>query len=57
VGRGEEGKNQRVGQLLTGKGPEWIGIRHHEQDIGRPSKSGMLLFLQGVQLTIVVHFV
>ncbi len=46
--RGEEGKNQRMGQLLTGKGPEWMGIRHREQDIGPPSKSGISLFLQGV---------
>jgi hypothetical protein len=55
VGRGEGGKNQRVGQLLTDKGPEWMGIRHHEQDIGPPSKQGSSLFLQGVQLTFVVH--
>jgi hypothetical protein len=47
VGRGEGGKNQRVGQLLTGKGPEWIGIHHHEQDISPPSKLGFY-FLQGV---------
>ncbi len=54
---GEGGKNQRVGQLLTGKGPEWMGIRHHEQDIGPPSKVGISLFLQGVRLRIVVHCV
>jgi hypothetical protein len=30
-----------VGQLLPGMGPEWIGIRHHEQDIGLPSKLGI----------------
>jgi hypothetical protein len=53
VGRGEGGKNQRVGQLLTDKGPEWMGIRHH----GPPSKPGISLFLQGVQLTFVVHCV
>jgi hypothetical protein len=40
-----------------GKGPEWMGIRHHEEDIGPSSKSGILLFLQGVHLTIVVHCV
>ncbi len=28
--RGERGKSQRVGQLLPGRGPEWMGIRHHE---------------------------
>jgi hypothetical protein len=36
--RGEGGQNQGVGQLLPGKGPEWMGIRHHEQNIGFPSK-------------------
>jgi hypothetical protein len=41
VGKGEGGKNLRVGQLLPGKGPEWMGIRHHEQDIGLPSKLGI----------------
>jgi hypothetical protein len=30
----------RGGQLIPGKGPEWMGIRHHEQDIGLPSKWG-----------------
>jgi hypothetical protein len=43
--RGEGGKNQRVGQLLAGKGPEWMGTHHHEQDIGPPCK-----------LEIFVHF-
>jgi hypothetical protein len=27
----------RGGQLIPGKGPEWMGIRHHEQDSGLPS--------------------
>ncbi len=40
MGRGEGVKSQRVGQLLTGKGPEWMGIHHHEQDTGPPSKLG-----------------
>jgi hypothetical protein len=31
--RGEGGQNQGVGQLLPGKGPEWMGIRHYEQNI------------------------
>ncbi len=26
------------GQLIPGKGPEWMGIRHYEQNIGHPSK-------------------
>jgi hypothetical protein len=46
VGKGEGGKNQRVGQLL------WMGIRHHEQDIGFPNKSGISLFFQEVQLSV-----
>jgi hypothetical protein len=52
---GEVGKNQRVWQLLTGEGPEWMGIHHHEQDTGPPSKLRILLFLQEVWLMIVVH--
>jgi hypothetical protein len=32
-----------VGQLLAGKGPEWMGIRHHEQDTGPPSKLGIFV--------------
>jgi hypothetical protein len=44
--RGEGGKKVMGGQLLPGKGPEWMGIRHHEQDIGLPSKRGFLYFLQ-----------
>ncbi len=45
--RGEGGLNQGVGQLLPGKGPEWMGIRHHEQNIGPPCKLGFsfLFFL------------
>ncbi len=38
----ERRKSQRVGQLLPDWGPEWMGIRHHEQ-VSR----GSLLFLQG----------
>ncbi len=30
----------RGGQLMPGKGPEWMGIRHHEQDISLPSQWG-----------------
>ncbi len=42
-GKGERGQSLRVGQLLPGKEPEWIGIRHHEQDTGPPSKSGFFI--------------
>jgi hypothetical protein len=41
--RGERGKSQRVGQLLPDRGPEWMGIRHHEQETGLPSKLGFLI--------------
>jgi hypothetical protein len=30
----------RGGQLIPGKGPEWMGIGHQEQDIGLPIKWG-----------------
>ncbi len=43
--RGERDKNQKVGQLLPGKGPEWMGIRHHEQETGLPSEFEFLIFL------------
>jgi hypothetical protein len=33
-----------VGQLLPDKGPDWIGIHHHEQNIVPPSKLGVSLF-------------
>ncbi len=47
--RGEWGKSQRVGQLLPDRGPEWMGIRHNEQETGPPSKLGFLVILQGVE--------
>ncbi len=43
VGNGWKGKSQRVGQLLLDWGPEWMGIRHHEQETGPPSKSGFFV--------------
>ncbi len=43
--RGERGKSQRVKQLLPDRGPEWMGIRHHEQENGPPSKLGFLIIL------------
>jgi hypothetical protein len=36
--RGERDKSLRVGQLLPDRGLEWMGIRHHEQETGSPSK-------------------
>jgi hypothetical protein len=44
--RGERGQKVKGWQLLPSKGPEWMGICHHEQDIGLPSKRGFLYFLQ-----------
>jgi hypothetical protein len=32
----------RGGQLIPGKGLEWMGIRHHKQDVGLESKWGFL---------------
>jgi hypothetical protein len=32
------GKNQGVGQLMPDWGPGWMGICHHEQEAGLPSK-------------------
>ncbi len=47
--RGEGGQNQRVGHLLPGKGPEWMGIRHHKPNIGFTSKLGFFSsFSKGV---------
>ncbi len=43
--RGERGKSQRVGQLLPDRRPEWMGIRHHEQETGPASKSGFLIIV------------
>jgi hypothetical protein len=36
-----------VGQLLPGKGPEWMGIRHHEQETGPSSKLGFVITFAG----------
>jgi hypothetical protein len=39
--------------MLAGKGPEWMVICHHEQDIGLPSKLGIFyFFLQEVRFLI-----
>jgi hypothetical protein len=47
--RSEMGKSQRVGQLLPDRGPEWMGICHHEQEAGSQSKYGFLIvFARGL---------
>jgi hypothetical protein len=47
--RGERGKSQSEGQLLPDRGLEWMGIRHHEHEIGPTISWGSLTFLQKVQ--------
>ncbi len=42
--RGDWKKRER--QLIPSNGPEWMGICHHEQDIGLPSKWGFLFTYQ-----------
>jgi hypothetical protein len=37
VGKGCRGIESKGGTIATSKGPEWMGIRHHEQNIGLPS--------------------
>jgi hypothetical protein len=36
--RGERGKSKVFRQLLPDRGPAWMGIRHHKQKAGPPSK-------------------
>jgi hypothetical protein len=53
VGKEWRGLESKGGQLPPGKGPEEMGIRHHEQDIGLPSKLGFFSsFSQRVRLMI-----
>ncbi len=42
--RGKMGEAYRVGQLLPDWEPGWMGIRHHEQENGPPSKGGILYY-------------
>jgi asparagine synthetase B (glutamine-hydrolysing) len=49
--RSERDKSQRVGQLLPERGPDWMGIRHHEQETGPPSKLGFLIFFARGSIT------
>ncbi len=50
--RGERGKSQRVGQLPPDRGPEWMRIRHHEQETGPPTKLGFLIIVAKGSITI-----
>jgi hypothetical protein len=47
-GSGERGKSHGVGSSYQAKDHEWMGICHHEQETGLPSKSGSFIILQGV---------
>ncbi len=50
--RGEWGKSQRVGQLLPDRGPEWMGVHHHQQETSLPSKLGFFItFARGLIIT------
>jgi hypothetical protein len=42
VGKWRRGK-RKGGWLLASKGPEWMGIRHQEQDTGPPPKFGIFV--------------
>ncbi len=54
---GEKGKSQRVGQLLSYRGPGWMGIHHHEQEAGPPSKWGFLIVFARGLIKLLVHCV
>ncbi len=47
----------RGGQFTPGKEPEWIGIRHHEQDIRLPSKWGFLFTLNARGYSQIIDYV
>jgi hypothetical protein len=54
VGKGWGGLKVKGVQLLPGKGPQWMGIRHHEQNIGLASKWGFpYQFCKGGQAQII----
>jgi hypothetical protein len=55
--RGERGKSQRVGQLLPDRGPERMGIRHHEQETGLQVSRGSLSFFARGSIKLHVHCV
>jgi hypothetical protein len=43
--KGQESKGRAE---LQGKGPEWMGVRHHEKETSPLSNSGFPIILQGV---------
>ncbi len=43
-GRGEGGGLESGEQLIPDKGPEWMRIRHHEQEVNLPSKWGVFFY-------------
>jgi hypothetical protein len=47
--RVERGKSQGVGQLLPDWGPGLMGVCHHEQEAGPPSKWGFFIICKGVR--------
>jgi hypothetical protein len=55
--RGEKGESQGVGPLLPDWGPGWMGIRHHEQEAGPPSKWGSFIICKGFNDRLLVHSV
>ncbi len=46
----------RGGQLIPGKRPGWMGIRHHEQDIGLPSKWGFPFFFNARGYAQIIYY-
>ncbi len=55
--RGERGKSQRVRQLLPDRIPGWMGISHHEQEAGTPSKLGFFIVFARGSIKLLVHCV
>jgi hypothetical protein len=55
--RGERGKSQRAGQLLPGRGPELMGILHHEQETGPPSKLELFIIFAGGSINTCLYIV
>ncbi len=55
--RGERGKSQREGQLLPDRGPKSMGICHHEQETGPPSKLGFLIIFARGSIKLHVYCV
>ncbi len=51
------GESQGVGQLLPDWGPGWMGIRHHRQEAGPPSKWPFFIICKGFDEKFFVHCV